>query len=79
MDVQYAIWYLIHGKGYLSGGAQTLVDNAENHSDFCPDIGQKFVVLLTKEKIPIYGVYSKGSSHQPLLIEVERVSQCRAE
>jgi len=74
MEVQNAIWHYIHGMS-VSGDAQTLVGAADLHSDFCPGIGDKYIVLLTHDEIDTYGIY-KCDHYQNILIEVIRINHC---
>jgi len=78
-QVQDAIWHYIHGKT-VSGKALELVNKADDHGDFCPAIGKKFIVLLTPQEIDadIYeGIYRCiTGEEQPILIEVVRVDHC---
>jgi hypothetical protein len=77
-EVQDAIWHYINGKS-VSGDAATLVSFANSQGDFCPAIGEKFVVLLTRRDIDddLYGgIYRDCREEQPILIEVQRVNHC---
>jgi len=77
-EVQDAIWHYINGEN-VSGDAATLVSSADSQGDFCPAIGEKFVVLLTRREIDddLYGgIYRSNREEQPILIEVERVDHC---
>lgn len=92
MEVQHTIWYFIHHNGenvhdyayglpasgaYNRGDIESLINAALLHTDFCPEIGEKYVVLLTFGTIDSYGdLYKCGPHDQNIMIEVTRVDHC---
>lgn len=83
-QVQDAIWHYTNGKE-VTRKAKELVNDADCYAaNYCPEVGKKFVVLLTPKVISNYGkMYAKGytppSDNQPILIEVVRVNHCPPE